>query len=137
MNSARMAIAVVLTGFVLTALGADGETISSKRDLFAISYEPDLQPLQINTMHRWVLHIETHGGEWVEDAEVTLIGGMPDHDHGLPTVPQSTRYLGEGDYLVEGMKFHMNGRWVITITIDTITADGGGTRDTVVFEMQL
>jgi len=53
----------------------------------------------------------------VSHAEIDLDGGMPAHDHGLPTHPQMTRYLGKGSYLVEGMKFHMGGLWTVTITV--------------------
>jgi hypothetical protein len=34
---------------------------------------------------------------------------MPQHGHGLPTQPQVTRELGDGRYLLEGMKFSMPG----------------------------
>jgi hypothetical protein len=114
------------------AFAQESHTFASDRKLFVISYEPGIQPLAINRMHSWVVHVETADGTPVADASVSLVGGMPDHDHGLPTLPQSTQYLGDGDYLIEGMKFHMNGRWIITISID---ADGSS--DTVNFELQL
>ena len=116
----------------LTAFAEDDRVIETDRELFVISYKPDLQPLAINQMHSWVVHVETPDGSPVADAAVVLVGGMPDHDHGLPTVPRSTQYLGAGDYLVEGVKFHMNGRWLITISIDA-----GSSEDAVTFELQL
>ncbi len=57
---------------------------------------------------------------------------MPQHGHGLPTRPQVTKNLGNGDYLVEGMKFQMGGWWVVDFTIDT-----AGKHDTVRFNMIL
>jgi hypothetical protein len=42
---------------------------------------------------------------------------MPQHGHGLPTVPQVTKYLGDGFYQVEGLKFHMPGWWVVKFNI--------------------
>jgi hypothetical protein len=42
---------------------------------------------------------------------------MPEHGHGLPTRPRVTTYLGNGDYLVEGMKFQMTGWWVIDVDV--------------------
>jgi hypothetical protein len=110
----------------------DDNTVATARQLFVVRYEPGLQPLAINRMHSWVIHVEMADGTPVDNASVMLVGGMPDHDHGLPTVPQTTRYLGAGDYLVEGVKFHMNGRWLITITIDA-----GDSRDEVTFELRL
>ena len=52
------------------------------------------------------------------DAAITVDGDMPQHGHGLPTRPQVTKHLGNGDYLVEGMKFQMGGWWVVDFTID-------------------
>jgi hypothetical protein len=57
---------------------------------------------------------------------------MPEHDHGLPTAPAVTRNLGNGDYLVEGLRFHMNGYWELEFTI---TARGA--TDTVVIPLTL
>ena len=34
---------------------------------------------------------------------------MPEHNHGFPTAPRVTENLGEGDYLLEGMRFNMGG----------------------------
>ncbi len=58
--------------------------------------------------------------------------GMPVHDHGLPTLPLATQNLGDGDYLVEGMKFHMNGWWQVTLSIVS-----GDDSDSVTFDLQL
>jgi hypothetical protein len=38
---------------------------------------------------------------------------MPGHGHGLPTQPAVTQKLGNGDYVVEGMKFQMTGWWYV------------------------
>ncbi len=51
---------------------------------------------------------------------------------GLPTEPKVTQNLGGGDYLVEGMKFHMQGQWVVTFQITA-----GNREDTVTFEFGL
>jgi hypothetical protein len=89
-------------------------------------------PIVINQMHSWRLHIESAAGLPVTDASVSISGGMPDHDHGLPTAPRMTRNLGSGDYLIEGMKFHMNGRWQVTLAITTSQG-----QDTAVIELEL
>ena len=61
---------------------------------------------------------------------------MPEHDHGLPTEPRITTNLGAGDYLLEGMKFHMNGVWTISLVISGPASDAGET-DTVIFQLEL
>ena len=84
---------------------------------FNVWYSSKLVPIPINQIHQWVLHIESAEGEPISDASLELVGGMPLHDHGLPTIPSATEYLGEGNYLIEGMRFHMMGDWEITVEI--------------------
>jgi hypothetical protein len=68
----------------------------------------------------------------VDDAEITVDGGMPQHGHGLPTSPQVTQNLGGGDYLVEGVKFQMLGWWEVKFNINA-----NGQSDTVTFNLIL
>ena len=43
---------------------------------------------------------------------------MPQHGHGLPTTPQVTKNLGNGRYLIEGVKFNMRGWWIFELGVD-------------------
>lgn len=104
----------------------------SRDRAFRVSYASRLEPIAINRIHSWILHLETAGGEPVVDADISIGGGMPAHDHGLPTAPRVTRNLGGGNYLVEGLRFHMNGDWEVELRI---TADD--TTDTVVIPLSL
>lgn len=92
---------------------------------------PDGGPV-INRMHSWVLHIETREGLKVEGAIVDVEGGMPKHNHGLPTKPRVTKELGDGNYKLDGMRFHMAGYWEIVVSI---TTDAG--TSTVTIPLQL
>ena len=67
-----------------------------------------------------------------ENAEIVVNGGMPQHDHGFPTSPQVTEELGDGEYLVEGVKFNMAGWWEMTLAI---TANGQS--DSITFNIVL
>ncbi len=107
-------------------------TRSTDNGLFQVSYTPSSGTVPINQMHQWTLHVETTDGQPVEDATITLDGGMPQHGHGLPTHPQVTKYLGDGNYLVEGLKFQMGGWWVM----DFVITDQGQS-DTVRFNMMV
>jgi hypothetical protein len=62
--------------------------------------------------------LRTADGAPVDQAEIHVDGGMPRHGHGLPTAPAVTRMLGDGQFLVEGVKFNMPGWWVIDLSID-------------------
>lgn len=107
-----------------------GRSRLSDNGLFQVSYESE--NLNVGTIHQWLLHVETADGQLVEEATITVDGGMPAHGHGLPTRPQVTGYLGNGDYLVEGMKFQMTGYWVVVFTIQA-----NGQTDSVTFELEL
>lgn len=91
----------------------------SENGLFRVSYISSQDIVPVNQMHQWTLHVETVDGQPVENATIAVDGDMPEHGHGLPTRPQVTKYLGNGDYLVEGMKFQMGGWWVMDFTITT------------------
>ncbi|MGI9227383.1 MAG: FixH family protein, partial [Gammaproteobacteria bacterium] len=65
-------------------------------------------------------------------ADIKVDGGMPEHNHGFPTRPQVTKNLGDGCYLLEGMKFHMGGLWTISISITD-----NNVSDNVTFDLNL
>ena len=124
----------ILTALVClcTLPAAASEQWLSRSGFYRIAYESVIAPPRINRIHDWVFIVTTPDGNPVTGAEISVTGGMPLHNHGLPTAPRMTRELGEGRYLVEGMRFHMNGEWELFVTIDV--ADR---RDTVVIPLTL
>ena len=60
---------------------------STRLGRYRISYATTLQPIEINRMHAWVAQVMDADGNPVEGATISITGGMPDHDHGLPTAP--------------------------------------------------
>lgn len=84
---------------------------------YRIAFASTIEPLAINRIHAWVIHVTDADGRPVEDAELAVTGGMPAHDHGLPTAPRMTRNLAGGSYLIEGMRFHMGGAWQVIIGV--------------------
>ncbi|MCH9695380.1 MAG: FixH family protein [Gammaproteobacteria bacterium] len=114
-----------LLGVLLFPLGA------SAADLQVSWTIPDGEP-QINRIQSWVLHIETAAGDAVEGATVEVTGGMPEHNHGLPTRPRISEEIGGGDYRLSGMRFHMAGYWEIKVTVTT-----DNDRSVVIIPLQL
>ena len=115
------------------SMAADAlEAKTSENRLFTVSAVSNLDPVVINETHAWTLHIETADGSAVTDAEITVDGGMPEHNHGYPTAPRVTENLGEGDYLLEGVRFNMGGGWVMTLEISS-----GDQGDKVTFQFEL
>jgi len=136
MGRARKAISLTAICVVLAACSsAPGDrepTRETYSGMYTLTARPGLDPLVINQIHEWTLHVETPDGRPVENARIMVEGDMPEHQHGLPTNPEVTRNLGDGDYLVEGMKFNMPGAWELTFTV---TADAGS--DAATFELVL
>jgi hypothetical protein len=100
--------------------------------LYVAAIEPEVPEIKQGELHAWVLTVKTADGKPVDDAKVTIGGGMPDHNHGLPTSPAVTQHLGEGRYRVEGMKFSMTGWWELKFDISS----AAGT-DNVTFNLVL
>jgi len=100
--------------------------------LFQVTWSSDPTNVPLNQIHTWTLHVETSDGQTVEDASILVDGGMPQHGHGLPTNPQVTEYLGNGDYLVEGMRFQMTGFWEVKFVINS-----GEQSDSITFNLNI
>jgi hypothetical protein len=107
-------------------------TRTSTQGAFRATIQPAVEPIPINSIHSWTLHVETPDGRPVENAAITLAGDMPQHGHGMATTPVVGAYLGQGDYLVEGMKFQMGGWWVVDFDVSA-----GGKTDRISFNLVL
>ena len=107
-------------------------TRTSEGGLYRATIKPQGDSIPQGKLHRWSLHLETASGAVVDSATIAVDGGMPQHGHGLPTRPRVTRDLGNGDHLVEGMKFNMGGWWVVKFRV---ASDAG--RDSLVFNLKL
>jgi hypothetical protein len=98
---------------------------------YRVSYHVD-GGVPIGRLHAWTLHIARADGTPITDAAIAVDGDMPQHLHGLPTRPRVTRNLGNGDYLLEGVKFQMGGWWVMDFDVTS-----AGRTERVRFHLQL
>ncbi len=90
--------------------------VSNQKDYFA-HVESLLIPIQLNQMHAWVFTLIDSAAKPISSANIEILGHMPGHVHGMPTSPKVVKEISPGRYLVEGMKFQMQGWWVIEFTI--------------------
>ena len=101
----------------------------------AQSYRATFAPagsIKVGKLHRWNITVTDASGAPVDSARITVDGGMPQHGHGLPTKPIVTEHLGGGQHVIDGMKFHMGGWWVVKLAID-----GSKGSDVVTFNLKL
>lgn len=91
---------------------------SSENGHFEIVLSPESGYAVIGQFQRWHLRLVDKSDQPVFPARFAIGGGMLGHGHGLPTQPRVTSYLGDGRYLIEGMKFNMAGDWTIYLAIE-------------------
>jgi len=96
-------------------LSLDRPTAQEK---YRVAIHPLAEPIAINKIHAWEIRLRTPSGEAVTGAKIGVGGGMPQHGHGFPTQPRVTKELGNGRYLLEGVKFSMPGWWEIKLAVD-------------------
>lgn len=84
---------------------------------YRLSLRPTSWPVPIGKMHDWVIRLETAAGATFVPRQLVINGGMPGHGHGLPSAPRVTKQLDDGEFLIEGMKFNMGGRWQLVVGI--------------------
>jgi len=131
-----IALGMTLTGCLLFAKPPKDLDYSRTRTSEGGRYRGTIHPqgdsIPKRKLQRWTLHLETVDGTAIDSVKIVVDGGMPQHGHGLPTKPRVTRDLGNGDHLVEGMKFNMGGWWVVKFRLDA--APGA---DSLVFNLAL
>lgn len=90
------------TGAALSASGA-----------YSVRYFTQPSPIPLNEMFAINVHIiNTRTNEPADDVSLSVDGRMPEHRHGMNVDPIVTK-TGPGTFRVEGMLFHMPGRWEI------------------------
>lgn len=98
---------------------------------YVATLEPAEQ-LKVRKLQKVRVRIADANGHAIDDATITVDGGMPQHGHGLPTRPRVTKALGDGVYEIEGVRFNMGGWWEFKLAVSA--ADGA---DAVTFNLAL
>ena len=125
--------ASALTGCMSVPTGLDTSLDrTTAHDKYRVTIRSLADPIAINKIHAWEVQLRTPAGEPVFGASIDVGGGMPQHGHGFPTRPRVTKELGEGRYLIEGMKFSMSGWWEIKLKISAAAGADDVTFNTVI-----
>lgn len=90
---------------------------STDAGLYRVHLEPEGGAIPLSRLHGWIVSVRDAEGRPFEPARLAFSGGMPQHGHGLVTAPRVTRSLGAGRFLVEGVKFHMGGEWILRVEL--------------------
>ncbi|MCR5860084.1 FixH family protein [Mesorhizobium sp. J428] len=136
-SAVLLAIVLAVIAYMMIAMAPPSNLDLSRgrttaKGLFAVEIAPENPAFERNTLHSWIVTVHTPAGEPVEDAQITVDGGMPQHGHGLPTAPQVTASLGEGRYRIEGVRFNMSGWWEFKLRVKAAAGE-----DDVIFNLSL
>jgi hypothetical protein len=133
---AALLVGILATVYLMLPQSASGPDLSRSKKtvngLFVARFEPERGVVRQGELQSWLLTLKTAAGAPVEGAAIAVSGGMPQHDHGLPTSPQATDYLGDGHYRIDGIKFTMSGWWQLHFGISAAAGS-----DSVVFNILL
>ena len=128
-----IALSLLLTLFFANAADVRLPDLNGVTDKgLKIEIYSELSPLSINQIHSWHVRVLDRNDEILELGELNIFGGMPEHDHGLPTQPEVTTRLDNGDYLLEGVRFHMQGHWQLQVELQL-----NGVEDTAIIDFDL
>ena len=91
---------------------------SSAKGMFVAMLVP-VEPLRVRKMQSMTVVITDADMHPIDNAQISIDGGMPQHGHGLPTQPRITGNTGGGVYEIEGVRFNMGGWWEFTLSVTT------------------
>lgn len=94
----------------------------SQTGAYIVEYDPEPEPIPFNKLFSLRVRVleNTPIRSPAKDVQVVADAAMPEHGHGMNTMP-TTRMLRPGEYMIEGMLFHMPGQWEIYVDV---TRDG-------------
>ena len=87
---------------------------------YFVVYEPRPDPIPLNQLFavRVLVYDASDHTKRVRDVSVTVGAAMPEHNHGMNTQAMPMR-TADGDWVVDGMLFHMAGQWQLMIAVVT------------------
>ena len=106
--------------------------VTSSAGHYIVSYRSDAEPIPVNQVVSWDLTVEYGDDKPVRSAVIRVFGEMPVNGSALPLEPEVSGTMTDGQYHVEGLKFSMNGWWVVTFRITA-----GGITDQASFNLVL
>jgi len=100
-----------------------GRQRDSRRGLYRVRIEPLNPGARLGDFQSWKLHVDAADGRPVSGAVIHVKGGMPQHGHGLPTLPQVSAGRAPGEYRIDGLQFSMPGWWELSVYISSERQD--------------
>ena len=103
---------------VSAPVALEAGAIASNGGAYGVRTSPAAGEFPDNEAFRFEVWVTTADGSkpLLERLSLTVDAAMPQHGHGMNRVPRVSR-LEPGHFLVEGMYFHMTGKWELYLDI--------------------
>lgn len=105
---------------------------ASRGGAYLATLRSDLAPPTINRIHSWSLKLADASGAPVDAGPVTIDAGVPIIGRVMPTAARARKGAGAGEFVIEGMKFDMAGRWRVEVHVGS-----GPASDLVSFDVDV
>lgn len=105
---------------------------TSESGAYRVEIRPEDSSSARDTLHSWLVRIETVDGRTIVPGRLAFSGGMPQHGHGFPSAPHVRDALADGWFRVGGIRFHMAGEW--TLRVEFVGPDGP---DVAIFQVDV
>ncbi len=93
--------------------------ILSNDQTYSIAYSTEDSLIPVNEMFSLRVYVmePDSGGRAMDGITLSMDARMPDHRHGMNTLPR-VESSEDGGFEVSGMMFHMPGRWELTFDVN-------------------
>ncbi|MEM1111527.1 MAG: FixH family protein [Pseudomonadota bacterium] len=90
----------------------------SETGRYTMSIEPhSVAAIPLHQIHGWTITLEHVDGKPVTGAVLRFVATMPEHGHGMSTEAEVSPGAAPGQYIAEGVNFHMPGWWQVSVAI--------------------
>lgn len=103
-------------GFSMTENSKWRANVISEKETYSLAMICE-HALSINEFQTCSLQVESLNRP-VENLSILIDGGMPTHNHGLPTSPEIIWSAENKNYQIRGLKFSMPGDWVLNFYVN-------------------
>jgi len=84
---------------------------------YRVALEPRITPIPTGLHHDWVLRVENADGSEFAAKRLWVEGGLPAEGVTLLSPPRVSPPRAPGEFLVEGVNFHVGGDWVLRVEL--------------------
>lgn len=118
-NQARRSFLLCSILAFLASCTPESEFVGQTPDgRYEITIQPTPDPIPLNALFTLDLKVKKNEGGALQAGTTILVDAtMPDHNHGMNTLPVVQPGKEQGSYVVQGMLFHMPGLWEISVKI--------------------